>query len=204
MVGIGFSFRNIQKISEKRNEVRFSILIKMAKNKIILLCFFLTLSIISLPIQNTRDRVVKIYQGEIGVREKTGQNDGERVEEYLHTVGHKKGAPWCAAFVSWVFKEAGVIAVKSAWSPAWFPALNIVYTRGANKNKIPDSGDVFGIYFQNLKRIAHVGFIDDWQQSTSFTITVEGNTNDIGSREGDGVYRKRRLKNQIYKVSRWL
>ncbi len=176
----------------------------MAKNKIIVLCFFLTLSLIGLSVENPRDRVKKIYTAELGVRELSGQNDGERVEMYLASVGHKKGAPWCAAFVSWVFQTAGVIAVKSAWSPSWFPESKIIYTRGTAGNQIPLPADVFGIYFQNLKRIAHVGFIDDWQQSTSFTITVEGNTNDVGSREGDGVYRKRRLKNQVYKISRWL
>lgn len=42
-----------------------------------------------------------------------------------------------------------------------------------------------------------------WSEG-NFTITVEGNTNEAGSREGDGVYRKRRLKNQIYKISRWI
>ncbi len=176
----------------------------MAKNKIIILCFLLAVTLAGLPVENTRDRVIKTYQGEIGIREETGQNDGQRVEEYLHAVGQKKGAPWCAAFVSWVFVQADVTAIRSAWSPSWFPAANVVYTRGSAGNLTPLPADVFGIYFQNLKRIAHVGFIDNWQSNTSFLITVEGNTNDAGSREGDGVYRKRRLKSQIYKISRWL
>lgn len=176
----------------------------MAKNKIILLSIFLASSLVGISVENARDRVIEIYSDEIGVRELTGNNDGKKVEEYLHSVGHKKGAPWCAAFVSWVFQKANVSAVKSAWSPSWFPAQNTVYTRGSNNNSIPQSADVFGIWFQNLKRIAHVGFVDDWQVNTSFLITVEGNTNDAGSREGDGVYRKRRLKNQVYKISRWL
>jgi len=176
----------------------------MAKNKIILLGFLLTLSSIGLPCQNTGDRVSEVYTAELGVREATGRNDGVRVEMYLASVGHKKGAPWCAAFVSWVYQQAGVKAVKSAWSPSWFPVNNTIYTRGKEGNKTPDRADVFGLWFQNLKRIAHVGFIHEWQPNTSVVITVEGNTNDAGSREGDGVYKKRRLKSQIYKVSRWL
>lgn len=175
----------------------------MAKNKIIILCIFLTLSLVGLSIQNARDIVVETYKGEIGVRELSGKNDGERVEMYLASVGHKKGAPWCAAFVSWVFQKAKVSAVKSAWSPAWFPGEKTIYIRARSENKIPERADVFGLWFQNLNRVAHVGFVDDWQTTTSFVMTVEGNTNDAGSREGDGVYRKRRLKNQIYKVSRW-
>lgn len=176
----------------------------MAKNKIIILCILLTISTVGLPVENARDRVVEIYMGEIGVRELTGRNDGERVEEYLHSVGHKKGAAWCAAFVSWVFQQAKIKAVRSAWSPAWFPASNTIYTRGSSGNRTPEKADVFGIWFNNLNRIAHVGFVDDWQKNTQFVLTVEGNTNDAGSRDGDGVYKKRRLKSQIYKVSRWL
>ena len=140
--------------------------------------------------------------GEVGTREATGKNDGERVEEYLRATGLGKGNAWCAAFVTWVYKEARVKAVISAWSPSWF-TKNVIYTRGSSTNLTPAKADVFGIYFTNLKRIAHVGFIDKWD-NTAYTMTVEGNTNDTGSREGDGVYYKRRLKSQIYKVSRWI
>lgn len=145
-----------------------------------------------------------IYDAEIGVREASGRNDGMRVEEYLASCGRKKGDAWCAAFVTWTFKQAGIKAVVSGWSPSWFPAGNTVYTRGKSGNRTPQTADVLGIYFANLNRVAHVGFIDAWKEKDSFCITVEGNTNDAGSREGDGVYRKRRLKSQIYKVSRWI
>jgi hypothetical protein len=175
----------------------------MGKSKIILFSFLCLVSCISLPGNNV-ERVKEIYTSEIGIRELTGHNDGDRVEEYLKSCGRKKGDAWCAAFVTWTFKQAGIIAVVSGWSPSWFPSGNTIYIRGAKSNKTPGTADVFGIWFQNLGRVAHVGFIDEWQDSKSYTITVEGNTNDSGSREGDGVYRKRRLKSQIYKVSRFI
>jgi len=178
----------------------------MAKNKIILCCIFLVSISFGVFSQNTRnelaERVYKTYTNEIGVRELTGNNDGERVEEYLASCGLTRGNAWCAAFVTWCFKKSGVKTVVSAWSPSWF-AKNVIYTKGARDNLTPERADVFGIYFANLGRIAHVGFIDEWK-SGSYCMTVEGNTNDVGSREGDGVYRKRRLKSQIYKVSSWL
>jgi len=90
-----------------------------------------------------------IYTAEVGVREQSGKNDGERVEAYLAYVGLKKGNP----------------------------------------------------YFPDKKRIAHVGFVDSWDDK--YVITVEGNANEAGSREGDGVYRKRRLIGSIYQVARW-
>jgi len=52
------------------------------------------------------------------------------------------------------------------------------------------------------KRIAHVGFIH--AQEGDYYITVEGNTNQAGSREGDGVYKKRRPKRTIYKVADYI
>lgn len=148
--------------------------------------------------------VVNIYTAEIGVRELTGNNDGIRVVEYLKTAHLSKGNPWCAAFVCWTYKKSNVHTIISGYSPAWFPKSNTIYTRGSATNRIPDRADVFGIYFKNKGRIAHVGFIDKWPQNNSYCVTVEGNTNDAGSREGDGVYCKRRLKSQIYKVSRWI
>ena len=67
---------------------------------------------------------------------------------------------------------------------------------------VPTTGDVFGLYFPEKGRIAHVGFIDEWKDP--WVITVEGNTNVLGGREGDGVYRKRRLVRSIYKVARYV
>lgn len=60
----------------------------------------------------------------------------------------------------------------------------------------------FGLYFSEKRRIAHVGFIEKWTKQT--ITTVEGNTNQAGSREGDGVYRKIRLTRQIYAVTRFI
>jgi hypothetical protein len=138
--------------------------------------------------------VCKTYNSQIGVREATGHNDGTDVEKYLASVKLGPGYAWCAAFVNWTLKECGYKTPNSGWSPHWFPTARLVTE--------PKPGDVFGIYFPDKKRIAHVGFIDDW--SSRSVKTVEGNTNGAGSREGNGVYRKVRLKSQIYKVSRWI
>jgi len=146
--------------------------------------------------QDIKDKLQSIFRAEIGVRELTGNNDGVRVEEYLATCNLKKGQPWCAAYVNWCYMQIGVKG-GGCYSPNWFPKEKIV--KGT-----PDRCDVFGLYYKEKGRIAHVGFIDDWNGGADFCITVEGNTNEGGSREGDGVYCKRRVKNQIYRVARWL
>ena len=139
------------------------------------------------------DQILMIAARQLSVREATGGNDGKQVEAYLNYVGFKKGDPWCAAFVSWVFKEAGYDQPKTAWSPDLFPARYCV------KKVIP--GLVLGIYFKELGRIGHCGIVTatrhNWVES------IEGNTNVMGSREGDGVYRKLRHVKTISKFAEW-
>lgn len=160
--------------------------------------------------QSTRDRKViiekvsAVYTSQLGVREATGHNDGVQVEAYLKTCGFTKGAAWCASFVTWTFIQAEVPALKSAWAPSWFPPNKVIYSKGNPHNKLPEKCDVAGIFYSNKGIIGHVFFVDEWPPNDEYVITVEGNTNNAGSSEGDGVYRKRRLKQNIYKVSRWV
>lgn len=137
--------------------------------------------------------VLDIAQGELGVREATGKNDGTRVEAFLAAVKLRKGNPWCAAFVSWVFKQAAFPKPRTGWSPDLFPASRLL--------KKPAPGAVFGIYFPELKRIAHCGFVE--KQQGNWVYTLEGNTNVAGSREGDGIYRKMRQLKTIYRYANW-
>lgn len=160
------------------------------------------LFLFSFKCDSVRDQAQKTYTEQIGTLEATGQNDGQMVETYLATTNQKAGAPWCAAFVNYVLLEAKCQVANSAWSPSWFPEWRTIYKRGEYTKDIPRRGDVFGIYFSNLGRIAHVGFIDQW--GTDYVITVEGNTNDNLSRDGDGVYKKRRATKTIYKVADWI
>ena len=164
-------------------------------------------------VNELRQKVRKIYNSQIGVREKP-PNSGPAVEEYLRYVNLPKGNPWCAAFVCWVYGKAGVANTKSGWSPDLFPRSKVIWSRGVESRKWtvighaqtldlrPQTSDIFGLYFPEKARIAHVGFIDQWDGT--WLITVEGNTNEAGSREGDGVYRKKRLVRTVYKVARYI
>lgn len=163
-------------------------------------------------IETTRIRVKKVYDSQLGVREATGRNDGSQVEAYLAYTGLGKGYAWCAAFVCWVLGQAEVDNPKTAWAASLFPHDKLVWPRGRvpttafrttnNGQPVTKTGCVFGLYFPSLKRIAHCGFIDEWGEKE--VITVEGNTNDTGNREGDGVYRKRRPIKSLYAVADWI
>lgn len=130
----------------------------------------------------------------LGLREKTGKNDGQQVEQFLSIVGLKKGEPWCAAFISWLFHEMGRVKPKSGWTPDLFPNSKLT------KSTFP--GNLIGIYFPEKRRIAHVGLIE--KVDGNWIVSIEGNTNLKGSREGDGVYRKRRPMKSIHKISDWV
>ncbi|MFD0997686.1 CHAP domain-containing protein [Ohtaekwangia kribbensis] len=144
--------------------------------------------------------VATTYTSQIGVKENLGPNDSKEIRAYLLVTGVKHPASWCAAFVAYCFTVNGVDNPKNAWSPSWF----VDKSRLINPQKVkPERADTFAVYHRELKRIAHIGFVDTWPPGDYF-ITVEGNTNNNGSREGDGVYRKRRLKKNAYKISRWI
>lgn len=141
-----------------------------------------------------RQQLIETAIKQIGVRETSGKNDGTMVETYLRYTGNRKGEPWCASFVSWVFAQVGLDQPRTAWSPSLFPTQRLV--------KTGSEGSVFGIYFTNLKRIAHCGLIE--KVDGSWLVTIEGNTNVEGGREGDGVYRKRRHIKTIKYLADWL
>jgi len=141
-----------------------------------------------------RQRLVQVALQEVGVREKTGENDGKRIEEYLAAVKLRSHNPYCAAFLSWVFMREGFAKPRSGWSPDLVPLSRL--TSAARP------ADIAGIYFPELRRVAHVGMIEKVHHH--WAVTIEANTNLAGSREGEGVYRKRRHLQTIYRIADWI
>lgn len=136
------------------------------------------------------------------MREATGHNDGARVETYLRSVGLPKGQPWCAAFVHFCLTQGGV---PNPINGASGSALNQRHLRYYQNHLIaePQRADVFVIYEGSLGRIGHTGFYNR-RVNRSFFETVEGNTNDNGSRDGIGVFRRIRSFHTIYAISSWI
>lgn len=175
----------------------------MAKAKVILcsLLFFISCFSYAQSSNQLRNAVQKTYTSQLGVRELTGNNDGIAVEKYLNYVWLKKGQPWCASYVSWSFGQNGIKKARSGGCVQLMEQGTTIYKSGVLR-ETPQKADVFFIYYAEKGRVAHTGFVDDWGED--FVTTVEGNTNGAGSREGNGVYRKKRLKRQIYAVTKYL
>lgn len=142
------------------------------------------------------DCVVETALGEVGVTETT-DNWSPRIAEYLASVHVYKPAYWCAAFVHWCFECCGVQTPITAWSPSAV-SQNVIWTKG--KGETPRAGDVGTLYYTNLGRVGHTFIIEKWGDKV---VTIEGNSNDNGSRNGVKVCRRVRLAKGLYKVSRY-
>lgn len=131
---------------------------------------------------NLAQLALSYAQSQIGVQEvPKNSNSGEAVEKYLKSVGLGKGYAWCMAFVYW--------SVKSASSQLGI--TNPLYKTGGvldmyNKEvdlrvSKPQPGDIFIMDFG--KGTGHAGFVVALLPKGRLH-TIEGNTNDDGSREG--------------------
>jgi hypothetical protein len=151
-----------------------------------------------------RERVIAEASSLMGLKETHGRNRSPVIDKMNLFANANLGDPWCASFNAWVYHLAEIPKfAKSDWSPAW--VQNLSWTR-ISGGDITKSGVPFGIYFQNKGRVAHTGLIEKWGDAV---VTLEGNTGPTGvvgeaDRNGDGSYRKRRLKSQIYSVRNWI
>jgi hypothetical protein len=150
----------------------------------------------------------EIILDEVGVIEAGGNNVGERINEYMWVTGLDnqarvdktgEGYYWCAGFVSWGLTEAGFENPKSAWAATMSGYNRIYQSRSRDKFPLQPDNLVFGLYYKNLRRVGHTGFILEIQDD--YVITVEGNTGSTGSRDGQGVFKKRRPKWAIHEIS---
>lgn len=149
--------------------------------------------------------VVKATASQIGVLEKPiGSNSGPEVDEYLESVGLGGGCFWCMAFVYWSFQKAsaklGVTnpAVKTAgcldhWNRT--KGKRITSSEAVNNPSRVKPGQIFIMSYGG--GAGHTGLVE--KVNGGFVTTIEGNTNESGSRNGIGVFRRQRKINSINK-----
>lgn len=138
-------------------------------------CFFLV------PFYAFSIEVATIGESQLGVLEQPlGSNWGPKVKEYLSSTGIDYPAPWCAAFVQWCLVQKGQKGA-GAYVPSWDKASLRVTT--------PVRNDFGLVWFSSMKRYAHI-YIVTGRPSLRSISTIEGNTNNGGSREGIGVFKR--------------
>lgn len=151
--------------------------------------------------------LIAAARGEVGVREQGGENKGPRIEEYMGATwmpkeSVHKGFPWCAAFITWNCKQAcAALGINDDWvylgadAKGWesHGAKRGWQLLDGNVQAFP--GDLVTYDFRHEGHADHIGIVV--QDRGAMIETVEGNTNDDGCREGDGVYRKFRSKHLV-------
>lgn len=154
----------------------------------------------------------------VGFTEQGGDNRGQVVERFLSQVKQPPGQPWCAAFVFHVgyHSHYDQSAKFSTWPLPATASCQELY-RIALANLVlrdePQVGDVFLLYSKELRRYAHTGIVTGVDDSVRAGIrdvhvctTIEGNTNDDGSRDGFATLRKVRTFREAdgHKFIRWV
>ena len=149
------------------------------------------------------EKMVSLAREEIGVSEVDGSNCGPRVDEYKAAtwLDADKGWPWCAAFICWLVREAiegeDVKFKRPRTAGAWDfeywakqQSTNGVELRKPTNEDIK-AGDIVVFTF------SHIGLAVKDADSSGNVVTIEGNTNGAGSREGGSVLEKKRHVSKI-------
>ena len=141
-----------------------------------------------------RAAMLDLLRKQIGVRERPmGSNRGPEVDAYNAAAKTEMGSPWCAAVRAWANLKVGLpVPDGAAYSPSWFPKSRRVAA--------PAAGDAGGVYFPSKGRIAHLVTVEEVRRTD--VVTLEGNTNAQGSREGDQFARRIRGKDALT-YARW-
>lgn len=130
----------------------------------------------------------------VGVKEKTGHNDGYFVEKFLSSVKRKKGDAWCAAFVSYCLTQTKVkVPTIRSGLARDFKLKNSIAAKDVLRGKVTIPPGTLIIWQNGTTITGHVGIVISWQKASG--TTVEGNTSSgrKGSQaDGDGVYVRQR------------
>jgi len=137
-----------------------------------------------------------------------GSNWGEDIKNMLASVGIYFEAAWCAGFTGIANRNSCIPYPISGYVPNWSRGVwkeKVVWDKVQAKRTILPSevrrGDQCTIYFSNLGRDAHI-FVVLGVTEKGNLITIEGNTNPSGGRDGWGVFIRVRELWQVSKVIR--
>ena len=135
---------------------------------------------------------------ELPVRESNGPNRSPQVDEFNRFVGDNMGDPWCAAFVSYCFHEAGAgeafpYSGGSQTLKAWFKDHDLFST---DPNDLKGWSGALAGWTDPGGEQGHIFFVygrgTDGNGNVVSLLTYEGNTNTDGSSNGDGAYARNR------------
>jgi len=131
----------------------------------------------------TRAAMIAVATSQVGFRE--GPNNDTPYGRWYGL----PNAAWCAEFVSWAARFSG--CSKAIPKHAFTPSGAKWFKKRGQWGKTPKVGALAYYYNASLGRIAHVELVVKVNDDGSW-IACGGNTNNTGSRTGNGVYLLRR------------
>lgn len=141
------------------------------------------------------DAALVVAQTQIGEKENPlGSNWGHPVQDYLASVDVHFAASWCMAFLYWCFDHAAGQLGQA--NPLFKTGGVLAQWRNRKANQVPVGAAVLpgDIFVMDLgSGLGHTGIVESIDADGTLH-TIEGNTNDNGSREGIEVERKIRHK----------
>ena len=158
-------------------------------------------------------KAITIARSQIGIMERPpGSNRGPEVDEYVRRVGLSPAGrfAWCAAFLYFCFDEAALAerranpVIKTAgvldhWERAGQRGVpRITGTRAVQNPALVQPGHIFIIDTGAPGGGGHTGLVVEVVGGK--LVTIEGNTNDVGSAEGIGVFE--RQSRQIAQINK--
>lgn len=146
------------------------------------------------PIQTAAALLVERAKSYIGTKERGGKNRGPEIDRFNRTVGVALGSPWCLSFQYTVFEEVYADKLRQK-NPLPRTAHCMTLYNMVRRGECPElitmpatkaqPGDLLILDHGGGK--GHVEMVVE-RLDDGMLVTVGGNTNRAGSREGDGVY----------------
>lgn len=137
-----------------------------------------------------RENVLKYAKSQVGVCEPSG--DDVYLQWYNKTTGSSlpMNAAWCACFVTWCLRSAGVPTsvfgntAQCSVALSWAKSKKIWYSRLTGHH--PQAGELILFDWDGDKKPDHIGIVS--QSGATSLKTIEGNTK--GAATVDGVWEK--------------
>lgn len=141
----------------------------------------------------TAKQIIERAKSQIGVCENPPNSNNVLYNTWYY--GHPVSGsayPWCATFISWLFKAEQSLCLKTA---SCLQMLEWFEKRGQIV-KTPQAGDiVFFKYSTNNRRTNHVGLVISYDGRT--INTIEGNTSTTSQDNGGKVMQRNRYSNIV-------
>lgn len=134
------------------------------------------------------DALLVAARAHLGVHEEGGKNRGPRIDEWNAGVHAPPGSPWCAAWVYGMHAITATACVVENLCPRTAGALKLWHLAPEScRRPLPAPGDVFVLDTGDPGGFGHVGIVELVTPDGETIVSIEGNTNGAGSREGDRV-----------------